>query len=377
MKKNVWLYNVMGCLLLGMLACVKPYKPDVIKANNNFLVVDGIINCAPDGETKIILTRTRKLTDTVTSIPELHAVVSIEGQGADQYNLQEKEAGIYLSSPLTLNTASTYRLKISTADGAQYISDFAPPVSTPPIDSLNWKQEADNVTIALSTHDPQNQTRYYRWEYEETWESHAYYESFLKLKNGQLAFRDSSELTYTCYHGSPSTDILQLSTAQLSEDVVQQAPIIVIPVKSPKFEVKYSINVKQFALTKEAYEYWQILKRNTQQLGSIFDAQPSQLIGNLHNVTKQDEPVIGYITTATVQEKRLFITRSEVPNGYDPDTGCKPLIIPTDSAAYYLKDPLYDLAYYVGSGGYSVAISTKQCIDCRLKGGTTQKPLFW
>ncbi|HUP12408.1 MAG TPA: DUF4249 domain-containing protein [Niastella sp.] len=360
-----------------IVACVKPYQPDVIKAQNNFLVVDGIINCAPNSETTITLTRTRSLNDTVTSLPERFAQLTIEGTAGEVYPLLEQEGGIYKSAPLYLQATRRYRLKISTVSGAEFASDYTQPTITPPIDSLNWKQESNNITILVSTHDPQNNTRYYRWEYDETWAAHAAYESFLKLKDGKVTYRDSSEFTYTCYHSKPATDILQLSTAQLSDDIIIQTPLVVLPILSPKFEVRYSINVKQFALPKEAYEYWQILKRNTQQLGSIFDAQPSQLIGNLHNLSVKDEPVIGYITAATVQQKRLFIRQSEVIGGYHPQTGCKATIVPTDSAAYFLQDQVSALAYFVGSGGGAVAITTKECVDCRLQSGTTQKPDFW
>jgi hypothetical protein len=364
-------------LLLTYLGCVKPYEPAVITAANNFLVVDGIINCAPNSVTSIMLTRTRKLSDTVTTIPENKAQLTIEAQEGGQYTLQEQGDGKYTSMPLSLDPGNHYRLKILTSDGQVYASDFAPVVITPPIDSLNWKQSGTKISIFVNTHDPKNNTRYYRWEYDETWEYHAAYESFLKLVNDKVAFRDSTELTYACWHTNASTDILQLSTAQLSEDVVKEALLTELSSQSPKFEEKYSINAKQFALTKEAYEYWQILKRNTQQLGSIFDAQPSQLIGNLHNLKNVDEPVIGYITASSMQEKRLFIRRYYITDPYHAQSDCKVTVVPTDSAYYYLKKPLSALAYYVGSGGFAVAISTVKCVDCQLQGGTLQRPSFW
>jgi hypothetical protein len=268
-------------------------------------------------------------------------------------------------------------LAIRAADGSSYISDFAPVKITPFIDSLTWSQKENDITIYLNTHDPQNNTRYYRWEYTETWDYNTPVEATINFKDGRIVYRTDDELTKHCWQSAISTDIVQQSTAQLREDVVQQAPVAFFSSQSPRFESKYSINVKQFALTKEAYEYWQILKRNTQQLGSIFDAQPSQLVGNLHNLTKEDEPVIGYITAATMQEKRIFIRRAEVVNPYTPVSGCKSLIIPVDSAAYYLANPLYVPAHYVGSGGGAIAITTAECIDCRLAGGTTVRPLFW
>jgi hypothetical protein len=377
MNKGVRQYNRMWLFLLVAFGCVKPYEPEVLKSTGNLLVVDGIINCAPNSETTIRLTRTRKLSDTVASLPELYAQVFIEEENGPQYLLQGKDSGIYLSAPLTLSTTGRYRLKINTSDGAAYASDFAPVKLTPPIDSLTWRQQGNDITIYVNTHDPQNRTRYYRWEYDETWQYATPIEATLYFRNGRIEYRTDEELTKICWKFAASTNILQQSTVQLSEDIVRMAPVAELSSQDLKFERKYSINVKQFALTKEAYEYWQIVKKNTQELGSIFDVQPSQLIGNLHCLTKADEPVIGYITAATVQEKRIFIRRIDITNAYSPQSSCKSKIIPVDSAAFYLTNPPYVIGHYVGSGGGAVAITTLECIDCRLAGGTIIKPSYW
>jgi hypothetical protein len=253
-----------------------------------------------------------------------------------------------------------------------------PVTVTPPIDSLNWKQGGDEVTIYLTTHDPQNSTRYYRWEYVEVWKYYAEYESTFAYRNGEIVFRKiPDEMTYQCWRTALSTDILQQSTAQLSQDIIQQTPIAVLPVRSSsRFQERYSINVKQFALTKEAYEYWQILKKNTQQLGSIFDAQPSQLIGNMHNVVKKEEPVIGFVTAATVQEKRLFIKQTEIVGSRSPEFDCSVIVMSKEDAARFLSESAGKAPAYGVTGG-GIAISSVYCVDCRLAGGTTVKPLFW
>jgi hypothetical protein len=56
------------------------------------------------------------------------------------------------------------------------------------------------------------------------------------------------------------------------------------------------------------------MKKNTEGTGSVFDAQPSELVGNIHCTTNATEPVIGYIDICTVQESRTFIKNSQVPN---------------------------------------------------------------
>lgn len=372
-RSNSYCFSLL--LLFLVLGCVKPYEPAVITGTNAFLVVDGIINSGADVATTITLSRSRRLSDTTTFIPEQQSQIVIEDRNGARYPLQEKEAGIYVSAPLNLDPSGSYRLNITTAGENNYISDFVPVKQTPPIDSINWKQSGDTISIHLSTHDPKNATFYYRWEYEEDWEYNAVYDSNLAFRNGRVVFTDSAEQMHRCWKYRPSFDILLHSTRQLSQDLVAQEVILEMSAQSPKLEKRYSLLTRQFAMTKEAFEYWQILKKNTQQLGSLFDAQPSQLIGNIRNATKADEPVIGYISAAVERSNRLFIWRGEIINGYNPVTACKAFIIDPDSATVYLENPAYAPAYYVTGGG--LAISTPPCVDCRLAGGTTVKPPFW
>jgi hypothetical protein len=162
----------------------------------------------------------------------------------------------------------------------------------------------------------------------------------------------------------------------LSNDIIDNTPITVIPDGSEKLTERYSILVKQYALTKEAYEFWQLLRRNTNQVGGLFDAQPSELIGNLHCISNPAEPVIGYVSASTVETKRIFIGRTELSFWHytAEDFFCTPKII-SDSVQYYLSDTSMAPAYFVTGG--ALAIAKKSCVDCRRHGGKTVKPPFW
>src|SRR4051812_39542011 len=85
-------------------ACQKPYAPPAItSADNNFLVVDGVINTEPGAVTNIQLSRARRLVDTVLFIPELHAQIQIVSDKGAVYALHETNSGKYNSDPLALN----------------------------------------------------------------------------------------------------------------------------------------------------------------------------------------------------------------------------------------------------------------------------------
>jgi hypothetical protein len=356
-------------------SCKEEYNPPAIQVKTNYLVVDGIINSGPDS-TIITLSRTKNITDTTfTTIPELNAVVSVEEEGGTSYILSSLGNGQYGIGPLTLNNAKRYRLKVM-AGGNIYSSDYVPVKQTPAIDSISWEQPGD-LTFFVNTHDPNNNTWYYRWEYDETWEYQTPYESFYIFENGHIRDRDSSELVHICYRHANSNDIILGTSSQLSQDIVTHVPLATIPQNSRKLAFRYSINVKQYALTEDAFKYWQLLKKNTQQLGTLFDVQPSQLTGNIHSEGDPSEPVIGYVSVSSVQSKRIFVTAYSLHDWHaTSELACTARIPPGDSVLIYLSlDPSIGIAYACGAGCF--ALSKRECYDCTLLGGTNIKPSYW
>ena len=372
MNRTIRLYGFI-LLISGIFSCREVYDPPVVSENHNYLVVEGIIS---SGQPTIIqLSRTRKLNDTVLFIPEANAGVYIQSEHGENHTLQHIGNGKYQSPTLTLNQNDRYRVRVTTV-GSSYVSDFESVKNTPAIDSLSWRQERD-VIISVNTHDATNSTWYYRWEYVETWEYWAYYDSNLGFRNGQVYYRDSIDLLNICWSMQNSSDVMLATSAKLSQDRIDQVPVAVVSSETDKITMRYSILVKQYALTQKAFEYWETLRKNSKDLGSIFGVQPSQLIGNIKCVTNPTEPVIGYITASSVAEKRIFIRRSELTEWHEiPQLPyCTSRIIPPDSAFYVLQDTTLAPAHYVTGGG--LAIAKNSCVDCRRRGGNTIKPSYW
>jgi hypothetical protein len=287
---------------------------------------------------------------------------------------------------LNLLDGENYRLKIYTSAGKHYISDFVPFKPTPPIDSLNWQRDTTGVSIFVNTHDPSGQTRFYRWEYTETWQYHTYVNTQFDLVDGMLTFRGPKDMIYNCWRNSQSTDIHIGSSGKLNEDLIYQQKLALVPTGSEKLSVYYSILVKQYALTPEAYDYWQTLKKNTEALGGIFDPQPSTLTGNIHCVEDPNEPVLGFVSASSVQQLRLFVN-GDIIDAWNYVPYYLPCLInkdvtlgisPSDTQTVqeYLLSPnhLYTL-WYMDRGLY--IIIQNFCADCRDHGGSNIKPDFW
>lgn len=373
--------NILIMLILVLLfgACKEPYYPAIIEAPNSFLVVDGMIKVGGDS-TIIRLTRTRNLIDSNEVVTEEGAFVVLEGDQGAYFPFTRLGNGYYATAPLNLRVNEAFSLKITTADNKQYQSALLPVKPTPAIDSVSWVRDT-SITIRVSTKDPTGNTRFYRWEFEETWEYNSFYESILGYDYGtnQPYYLDPKDYLNRCWSSQQSSSILLASTNAQVDDVVENLPVTTIVQGSDKASVRYSILVKQYALTKEAFEYWQLLRKNTNELGSIFGNQPAELISNITCTSNPEEPVVGFISISSIQQKRLFIRRGEL-SGWYPDYSlqqlCEPKIVGPDSLSFYLqRNKNLMQAYNITGGG--TALADKQCIDCRLRGGTTKMPSYW
>lgn len=374
-----YLYLIIVIICWWAASCKEKYPLPNSIVNRNYLVVEGFIDNGNE-PTLVRLTRTTKL-DTLILQPEQNATVTVEGDNGETYGLSETESGLYSGGPFSLNNTVKYRLVIRTAGGTEYRSDFTEVKMTPPIDSINWIQGSNGVQIYANTHDPENNSKYYAWQFEETWDfySYGYINYLFNDATGKMDRNPEPDRTYHCWQSAKSTNILIGSSARLSEDVIYQAPLVFIPDDSWKLDSKYSILVKQRVLEKGAYEFFERMKKNSEQLGSIFDPQPSSSGGNIRCITDPNELAIGYIYVSSVIEKRIFIDRSEL-TGWKYREYCELDTIPNirDSLRFYFDVLKMGAMYEVYQGpmviGYSA--STKICMDCTLR-GTNVKPDFW
>lgn len=361
-------------ILILCAACKEEYHPPLKNASYNYLVVEGNIVAGNDS-TFIHLTRTIPVADSSKAQPEMNASIKIESDDGAVYQLQNDSNGFYFSAPLNINPNKNYRLHIFTADGKEYASDFVPVKITPPIDSVSWKfNQTGGIDIYVNTHDANNNTQYYRWQYVETWEHRAIDSSELIYVNGGLRFRVPSEQIYRCWDINVSGEIITASTAALSSDIISEKKLIEIPYESDKVRWYYSVLVTQNALTKEGFEYWENLEKNTEQIGSIFDPQPFAEYGNIHCLSDTTEPVLGFISACSTAQQRLYIDYFQVHYPYTlPE--CKTIVVsPGDIDETFSQTFLY-LPLRYGDNG-SVIGNTTECLDCRLQGGTNVKPPY-
>jgi len=407
-KKIAAVLLVTSLIFVSVVSCVKPYRPSIVTSTSNYLVVEGLINISDS--TYIKLSRTVAVYAATATKPELKATVTIESNSGNSYPVKEIGNGLYAAPSYALSVTNQYRLRIKTSNGNTYTSDFADTKASPPIDSISWKIDNNQLKIFANTHDPNNSTHYYRWSFTEEWIFHTDFNSNIITDGLNVRYRTPAESVYQCFAGDVSTSIGLGTSTKLSQDVINNALITTMASTDQKIGIRYSIELTQYALTKDAFDYWTLLKKNTEDLGSIFDSQPSASIGNIHNINNAAEPVIGYINAGSVSKQRIFIDKTQLPRSWTtplypslafcgPDSlNCCP---PPNSAPGYMPPTTNqyvnykNLSTYIGgatpltpiavvlvsppnvlTNNTPIIAAPPTCVDCTVTGTKTQ-PAYW
>ncbi len=388
MKKFFIPLIVFLVMILSFCRCKQNYEPNIGSTKTGILIVEGFINSG-QGATIIRLSRSTDLQN-LTFNPEPNAQVSVEGDNGGVFALLNNSNGEYRIDQLVLDNSAKYRLHITTPDGKEYASDFAAVKYTPAIDSITWQMENNGVRIYTNSRDPQNAAKYYQWKFEEMWEIHSAFQTSLDYVRNPttnavtaLVSRNpdgSPDTTlFRCWRNANSTSIILGSTEKLTSDVVY-LPVQYIEPGSEKLSVLYSINLKQYAISQDNYLFLQKMKKNTEQLGTIFDPQPSEISGNIHCLTDPSELVVGFVEATQEQTKRIFISNNQVP-GWGYSDNCLQLTIDNnlDSIEKYGRNLYPTTIAVLGDFGLIkqfFATENRSCMDCTVR-GFNQKPDFW
>ena len=381
---------VISILLLALVGCVEPYVPAVLDAPASFLVVDGFIN--GNGRTRIRLSRTANLAATTPPPVEKGAKLFVVDDAGGRYNLSEPTAGFYQSDSLVLPVGRQYQLRITTAGGATYESALVPLKVTPPIDKLGWQIGDAKVQLLVSTHDASGQARYYHWKLVETWEFNSAFESTFEYFPARNRFDLRITPIHTCWRTERASAISQATTTGLSQDALTDAVIAGFSDRTERVKIRYSALVGQYTETAEEFAYYELLRKNTEAVGTVNDPLPTQLTGNVHRLDNASEPVLGFVGAHTTQYQRIFVDRRDLPPTPDqqfdtPYNGCTETTVyfrdsqgidhteeilaqyklPSNVVTDFVSDPIF---------GAGLKGGTADCIDCRTR-GTNMKPSFW
>jgi hypothetical protein len=368
-----------SALILTAAACLEPYTPPDTELQNSYLVVDGFVNTG-NQSAEVKLSMAVPLASENTNNPVTKATVQLEGSDGTIIPLPEVSAGVYSAGPIDVSNGKIYQLRILTP-GNEYLSDGVEMKKSPMLDSVNWRASDTGVTIYVDSHDVTGSTKYYQWNYIETWEYTAQeFSQFIwDRARFEMIRRTAEQSINLCYGTATSTRVLISSTVDNSQDVVNDFNLAFIPKGSSKLTRLYSILVQQRAMDDNAYAFWKNLQRSTESVGGLFDALPSEITGNVHSVKNSTEKVLGYFTGGEVQEKRIFIAWEDLPEDLhvSQKITCNIDSILVTRLSDYDKVDLNVIRGWGAPATVGYLTTSAICVDCRVQGGVLKKPSFW
>lgn len=380
-------------------ACVEPIDIETLTFEDVLVIEARITNELKHQEIK--LSRSFKFEDE-DPVFESNADVKIIDDSNNIFQFRESSMGSYFSVvEFKAQPNIKYQLQIQTNSGKSYISKKVELTNSSSIDNVYASREIidsenEGVSIFIDSNDPDGNSKYYSYEYEETYKIIAPYWSpvdMIVVDNKHLVKQPKTKEERTCYNSVDSNTIIQTETTNLTEDRVSKFEVRFIPRDNAIISYRYSILIRQYIQSFDAFSYFKTLNKLSGS-GNIFSQnQPGFFSGNIFSTDNKEEKVIGFFEVNSVSSKRIFF------NYYDlfPDEPLPPYFVDcklgfpstkmeagepsslmdllnAGTVKYYEENDNYPNPENENEGKY-IVVSTP-CGDCTQL-GTNVKPDFW
>lgn len=373
-----------------VLSCTEPFNIKSIDFEDA-LIIEAIITDEVKHQ-EIKLSRTFSLEE-FTPSKESNAQVFITDDAQNTFEFEETITGTYTSKTAFGATSNNnYTLTVITSNDKTYKSHPTQAPNTVPIYNLYASKEVskdtgnENVSIFVDGFTASENSKYFRYEYEETYKIEA-----TSWVDGEFTISNTGQLSWNelccrpvekrvCYNTVTSDSIIQLKVENTLQGNPSAFPLKVLAKDNPIIRTRYSILVKQYAQSLEAFTFYKILNKFSSSEEVFSQNQPGFFSGNLFCIDNSKEKVVGYFDISSVSTERIFFNFTDFfPNDPTPPyfEDCTTFMI-TD--LNLLKDNVIAGTVVYASanpdpGGIPYVVPAS-CGDCT-KIGSSTKPGFW
>lgn len=372
-------------------SCTEPF-PLITNNYEEALVVDATITNELKNQV-IKLTKTSRFEDETVTV-ETGAEVYVTDDAGTKYEFEEKDDQYTSKSPFQAVADKKYQLHVNTRDGRSFESSPETLTAVNPMESVTAAVETKDkilgIGIRVNSFDSSGKSTYYRFEYEETYKVVA--PKWVNVRaiidpNGTVNLVPNTLDTKNCYAHKPSTDLLLTNTNDLTEDRIN---FLIRFIDSQDYitTTRYSILVKQYVESLNAYTYYNTLKKMSGSESILSPNQPGLLIGNVRSTKNSANKVVGYFDVASVSTERIYFNHEDMfPNKPSPpyvtdctqfcygDEADNPFPCTHTKFLSYVDDfALGKITYFLNSAFYYWVEAP--CGDCT-KIASSIKPPFW
>lgn len=313
------------------MACVEPFDLKVI-TKQNILIVDGTLDDSNKEQFINLKNFIPSETGAIRYTPVLDARVVIVKDNNEEIRCSYKDNGFYyLPLGFKARTGSKYKLKIGLTDGREYESSTEEMRSTPEITGHLIKFEKEGIEIGvnkipchsiyLSTQDPASAGDNFLWSwrvFEKQIACKTCYNGIFLTSPAPfgkcLTLPELENINYDYACQGDCWEIINSQELNVMSDVFSAGKEIKnrIIAKIPYYQENgFLIEIKQQNVSNSAFQYLKILSKQSQNNGTLVDAPPAPLIGNIVNIKDKKETVGGYFMVGNAKIRRIWVDRSE------------------------------------------------------------------
>tara|TARA_R110002050_G_scaffold102613_4_gene211259 strand:- start:2359 stop:3531 length:1173 start_codon:yes stop_codon:yes gene_type:complete len=377
-----------GLIFIFSIACIDRYYLDSEADFEGKLVIDGTIT-DQGGIQKITISKSA-----TPEFPKFNPVsgctVVVQDDLGNSFPFEEKGGrGYYITSidEGQLVVGRKYNLVVTTPEGDQYQSQLEELKPCPPVDSVYYELETrgtyehgvdeNGLQFYLDFKGNETDGNFYRWKLEETYEYHSSW-PITRYLDAEENYQDvgTDYSFFVCYQTEDIERVFTLSTQEFSKNSYKKFPLHFVNDHTQRLLYQYSLLVSQYSISEAAYHYWDSLRKNNQESVDLFGKQPANVQGNIFNVKDSSEVVLGYFGVSSVTSKRIHVLG--VPElSYSEVDQCEALPLEAGVQIPSAPRPLYMVMTRGTNGNKVWGFAGTECFICTMKGGTTEKPVYW
>lgn len=387
MQVHSYILSIVKSLMLLLLflsgyACVSPYVADIENEPELISIEGSLIKGEEEQTVKVSITASL---NTSTFIPVRGCDVSLIDEFDNAWPYRDLSGGIYRTSipDEELILGRHYKIRVITVEGNVYESDYELLSPGIEVDTVYYEIEdkVDEMTgeaytgiqFYLDVKAGEDDSRYFRWRIDETYEYTSFGPiSYFYLDDTHTPIVPENEwAVYRCWKGGEVSGLFQSSTMNLSQNEKKKIQLNYVSALTERLRIKYSLQVKQYTLSEDAYNYFEQNRLATEEADGLYTRQPRQPITNMGNVDDEAERVLGYFWASTQTNKRIFVPRIEEMD------------VMAEECAFWEYSDLED-----GEGPFPIYLfddknsgklytSSRDCFDCTRRGGSNIIPDYW
>ena len=300
-------------VMVTLWACIDPYDPKLV-GGDRYLVFEGTLTDAV-GPYRFTLSQSagynssESVFDQRVTGPDV--VVTDESEQVIRF--LDTGRGSYASPPgFRGKTGRRYALTV-THKAQTYQSATELMQAVPPIDSVYWVYRPKvtatapgHFTTYIDLTDPAGAENYYQWDW-------VHYDQPTYC----VLFRPDGPATYAKPCCTDCWDVTWSNGASLlaADKLINGNRLKGQAIAEVPFDAitPYYLAIGQQSLSRAAFQYWQTVRSLTSNVGSVFDATPATLTGNIRNTNSNNPPMLGFFQVLARRQAIVYVSRFGAP----------------------------------------------------------------